>query len=150
VTPTGLPVVLAHAGPGATWQALVTVVSAGLLVVFVLAVVGRLTLDAPGDLTLPLAAVAVVASLAPVGGDVVSDAAPWAAPAGAVLLVALVVAAATDRDLRPTSPLTLGTVVLAVAVSLASAPTLVDAWYPADTAAVEARGRLPTDPAAGT
>jgi hypothetical protein len=122
--------IIAHAGEGATWQALLTVVSAGLAVVFVMAVVGELTLDSPGDLTLPLAAVAVVASLAPVGGDVISDAAPWLAPVGGVVLVALLVAAGTDRELTPRSSLAIATVVAAVAVSLALAPTLVDAWYP--------------------
>lgn len=127
-----MTVLLAHAGEGATWQALLTVVSAGLLVLFVMAVVGRLTLETPGDLTLPFAAVAVIASLAPVGGDPISDAAPWAVPAGAVLLVALVVAAVTSRPLTFRSPLAIGAVVLAVVASLALAPVLVDAWYPDD------------------
>lgn len=125
-----MTLIIAHAGEGATWQALLTVVSAGLVVVFLMAVVGKLTLDSPGDLTLPLAAVAVVASLAPVGGDVISDAAPWLAPAGAVFLTALLLAAATDLELTPRSPLPIATVVAAIAVSLALAPTLVDAWYP--------------------
>ena len=125
---TGL--LVAHAGAGATWQALLTVVSFGVLVLFVMALVGRLKLDAPGDLTLPLAAVAVIASLAPVAGDVISDLAPWAVPAGAVLLVALVVAAATEWVLTPRSPLAIGAVVAAVVLALALGPTLVSAWYP--------------------
>lgn len=127
---------VAHAGEGATWQALLTVLSVGLLVLFVLALAGRLELRSPADLTLPLAMVAVIASLAPVAGDVVSDAAPWAVPAGVVLLVALLVATTTDRRLTPRSPLALTAVALAVVASLALAPTLVDAWYPpADAAA---------------
>lgn len=125
---TGL--LLAHAGEGATWQALLTVISVGLLVLFVMAIVGRLELTTLGDLTLPLAFVAVVASLAPVAGDVMSDAAPWAVPAGAVLLVTLVYVAATGRRLAPTSPLVIGAIALALVLSLALAPTLVDAWYP--------------------
>ena len=125
-----MTVLLAHAGEGATWQALLTVVSAGLLVLFVMAVVGQLQLETPGDLTLPLAAVAVIASLAPVAGDPISDAAPWAVPAGAVLLVALFVAGATSRELTVRSPRAIGTVVVAVVASLAIGPIHVDAWYP--------------------
>ncbi|MBW3621531.1 MAG: hypothetical protein KY461_14905 [Actinobacteria bacterium] len=130
-----MTVLVAHAGEGATWQALLTVVSAGMLVLFVMAVVGRLRLETPGDLTLPVAAVAVIASLAPVAGDAISDAAPWAVPAGVVLFLALIVAAATSRELTFRSPLAIGTVVVAVVASLAIAPTLVDAWYPDDPAA---------------
>ncbi len=125
---TGL--LVAHAGAGATWQALLTVVSVGLLVLFVMALAGKLALTTPGDLTLPLAAVAVLASLAPVAGDVISDMAPWAVPAGAVILVALFVAAASDRPLAWRSPLALGTVALAVVAALALGPTLASAWYP--------------------
>jgi hypothetical protein len=127
--------VLAHAGAGATWQALLTVISVGVLVLFVMAAVGRLQLASAGDLTLPLAAVAVIASLAPVAGDVISDAAPWAAPAGGMLLAALLIAASTDRRITPRSPLAISAVLLAVVVSLALAPTLVDAWYPPETLA---------------
>lgn len=134
-----MTVLLAHAGEGASWQALLTVLAAGMLVLFVLALVGRLQLDGPGDLTLPIASVAVIGSLAPVAGDPVSDAAPWAVPAGVVLLVALVVAAVTRRALTPGSPLAIGAVVTAVAASLALAPFLVDAWYP-DGAATTAGG----------
>lgn len=130
-----MTVLLAHAGEGASWQALLTVISAGMLVLFVLALIGRLQLGTPGDLTLPIAAVAVLASLAPIAGDPVSDAAPWAVPAGVVLLGALVVAATTSRRLTPTSPLTIGAVVLALVASLALAPMLVDAWYPDETTA---------------
>jgi hypothetical protein len=122
--------VLAHAGEGASWQALLTVISAGLLIVFVLAGIGRLRLQGPGDLTVPIASVAVLGSLAPIGGDPVSDAAPWAVPGGVVLLASLIVAATTSRELTPRSPLAIGTVVLAIVASLALAPILVDAWYP--------------------
>lgn len=125
-----MTVLLAHAGAGATWQALLTVVSAGILVLFVAALIGKLQLEELADLTLPIASVAVVASLAPVAGDAISDAAPWAVPAGVVLLVALAVAAGSSRRLTFRSPLAIGAVVLAVVASLALAPSLVDAWYP--------------------
>jgi hypothetical protein len=121
---------LAHAGEGAAWQGLLTLMSAGFLVVFLLVLLGRVTLQTPGDLTLPIASVAVLASLAPIGGDPLSDAAPWAVPGGAVLLLSLIVLAVRDGQPRPTSPIVIATVVVAVAASLAFAPLLVDAWYP--------------------
>lgn len=133
-----MTVVVAHAGEGAGWQALLTVVSVGMAVLFVMAVSGRLKLGSAGDLLLPLAGVAVVASLAPIGGDVVSDAAPWAVPAGAVFLVALVLAATTGRELTLRSPLAVATAVAAVALSLAVGPVLVDAWYPDDPTSADA------------
>jgi hypothetical protein len=79
----------------------------------------------------------VLASLAPVGGDPLSDAAPWAVPAGVVLLLSLIVLAVREGQPRPTSPIVIATVVVAVAASLAFAPLLVDAWYP-PTAQVDA------------
>ena len=125
-----MTLLLAHAGAGATWQALLTVMSVGLAVVLILVVVGRIRLDTPGDLTLPIAAVAVLSSLAPVGGDPLSDAAPWAVPAGVVVLVGLVATAVSRRPATVRSPIIIGTVVAALVASLALAPTLVDAWYP--------------------
>ena len=98
LSPTLAP--LAHAGEGAGWQALVTVLAAGVAVVFVLVAVGRITLDEPGDLILPLAGVAIVSSLAPMLSDTLSDAVTWTLPAGAVLLVGLLLAAFTRLDLR--------------------------------------------------
>lgn len=130
-----MTVVVAHAGEGASWQALLTVIAVGMLVVFIGVLVGRIPLETPGDLTLPIAAVAVLASLAPIAGDPVSDAAPWAVPAGVVVLLGLVVAAISERRLTATSPLTIGTVVVAIVASLALGPLLVDAWYPDEPAA---------------
>ena len=46
---------LAHAAGGGTWQSLVTVFSAGVAVVFLLAAIGKLRITTWADLTLPLA-----------------------------------------------------------------------------------------------
>lgn len=126
-----LLVPLAHAGEGATWQALLTLLGIGIAVVVVLAVVGRVTLASPGDLILPLAAVAVLASLSGAASETLSDWVWWAFPVGVVLLVALVVAATTSLSLTPTSPLLLGAVVLAVVATVLFDDTITRAWHPA-------------------
>lgn len=121
---------LAHAGEGASWQALLTVLSAGVAVVLVLILVGKVEVETPGDLVLPLSAVAVLASLAPVAGDPISDAAIYAVPVGAVLLVVLIAVAV--RGERPTwrSPLILGGIVTGIVLAIVLSPTLEEAWYP--------------------
>lgn len=125
---------LAHAGEGATWQALLTTVAIGLGIVFLLAVADRIRIGTMGDLVLPLAAVAILSSLAPAASATLSDWAGYAVPAGAVLLLALILAGATDLDLGWTSPLAIGAVVLAVAASLLLGSDLSRAWHPpADT-----------------
>ena len=120
---------LAHAGPGASWQALVTVVCAGLGIVFLLAAAGRVRLEEPRDLTVPLASVAVLTALAPVAGDTLSDATGYAVPAGAVLLAAIVLAAATRLPVFRPAGIAI-VVVVAVAASLLAGPPLYAAWHP--------------------
>jgi hypothetical protein len=105
---------LAHAGPGSTWQALVSAVSIGLAVVALLAVLGRVRLTSFDDLILPLAAVAVLASLAPLADYWLSDWIGWTLPVGVTVLAGLLLALTTPLELTPTSPLTIGVVVLAV------------------------------------
>jgi hypothetical protein len=125
-----MPVFLAHAGPGATWQALLVVASLALVVVYVLHVVGRLQLDGADDLVLPLAGVAIASSLAPLGSAVLSDWVGWAFPVGVVLLVALVLAALTPFDLSVTSPFTYGVVAIAAIGAVALYQPLTMAWHP--------------------
>jgi hypothetical protein len=127
---TGLPLVLAHAGEGATWQALLVVASLGLVAVFVLAVVGRVTLDQPDDLVLPLAGVAIVSSLAPLGSEWLSDWVGWAFPVGVVALVTIVLVATTPLALGRTSPVTYGALALAVIGAVLLAAPLTRAWHP--------------------
>lgn len=105
---------LAHAGPGSSWQAAVVVAAVALAVCVVLAAFGWLSLHEPGDLLLPFAGSAILASLGPLGQTWLSDAVGWAIPLGAVAALALLLAGLTPLDLSLASPLTLGSVALAV------------------------------------
>lgn len=121
---------VAHAGAGATWQALLVLASFGLIIVFLLAVFGRLRLDEPGDLVLPLAASAVLASLSGATSGFLSDWVGWWFPLGFAALVAIVLAACTSLTLSPTSPLAIGAVVLGLVASITLHTTIEDAWHP--------------------
>lgn len=130
--PTLPPLPLAHAGSGAAWQALLTLVSLGVAVVAVLVVARVIRLETPGDLILPLAVVAVLASLTGTVSDVLSDWVGWAFPIGVVALAAIVLWATTSLSSAPTSPVTISLVVLAaVAATLLQGP-IVRAWHPID------------------
>lgn len=107
-------VTLAHAGPGSTWQAMVVVVSVCLAICVMLAAAGRLQVDEPGDLLVPLAGSAVVGSLGIFGHAIISDAIGFAISVGVAALLALLLAAFTPLDLTPVSPLTLGSLALAI------------------------------------
>jgi hypothetical protein len=127
---TAAPLVLAHAGEGASWQSLLVVGSLGLVVVFVLAVAGRVSMARPDDLVLPLAGVAIASSLAPVASGLLSDWVGWAFPAGVVALVAIVLAALTPLELSPTSPVTYGAVALALICGFLLYTPITRAWHP--------------------
>lgn len=126
-------IVLAHAAAGSTWQALLVLITFGLIAVFVLAVAGRIELEVPGDLILPLAASAVLASLAGATNEFLSDWIGWWLPMGVVVLIALVLTATTSLTLDLCSPLTLATVVVALGAALALHAPIEDAWHPIDT-----------------
>jgi hypothetical protein len=126
----GMAPVLAHAGPGSTWQAMLVVVSLGLVVVVVLAVLGRVVVDRLDDLVLPLAAVAIVSSLAPLADEWLSDWIGWAFPVGAVMLVALLLAATTPLELAPDGVLAYAAAGLAVAGAVVLHQPLTVAWHP--------------------
>ena len=121
---------IAHAGAGATWQALVTTIGIGLVVAFLLAAAGRLQLESPGDLVLPLAAVAILSSLAPAASDLLSDWVGYAAAAGLVSLAALTFAARPGVSLHWSTPLAIGTAVAAAAAAIWLGPQLNIAWHP--------------------
>lgn len=121
---------LAHAGEGATWQALLTTIAIGIGVVFLLAVVDRVKLAGMGELVLPLAAVAILSSLAPIAATTLSDWVGWAVPVGLVALLASVLAAENELRLRWRSALAISTIVLAVADSLLLGPDLNREWHP--------------------
>ena len=121
---------LAHAGEGATWQALLTLLSLGLVAVLALVVAGVVTLDEPGDLILPLAATAVLASLSGATSSVLSDWVGWAFPIGVVALLALVAAATSPLRLGLTTPLTVVAVVVGAAAALVLQGPITRAWHP--------------------
>lgn len=121
---------LAHGGPGATWQALLVVISLGCALLVLLAAAGRLRVGSLDDLILPLAGVAIVSSLAPLGDEWLSDWVGWAFPVGVVMLTALLVAALTPLDLTLSSPLTWGAVALAVVGAVMLWRPLTIAWHP--------------------
>lgn len=124
------PLVLAHDGPGATWQALLVVVALGLVVVVGMAVAGKLRIEQLDDLVLPLASVAIASSLAPLGSQWLSDWIGWAFPVGVVMLSTLLVAATTGLDLAPRSPLPWGGLVAAVVGGVVLYQPLTVAWHP--------------------
>lgn len=129
---------LAHAGEGATWQALLALLSFGLVAVVVLVAFRMVTIDEPGDLILPLAGTAVLASLSGATSEVLSDTVGWAFPIGVVALVALLVAALTRLDLSLTSPLLFGAVVIGAVGALALQGPITRAWHPTEELQVAA------------
>jgi hypothetical protein len=127
---TGFTPILAHAGEGATWQALVVVFSLGLVVVFALHVLGRIHLGGADDLVLPLAGVAIASSLAPLGSYFLSDWVGWALPIGVVALVAVLLAALTSFDLSASSPFTYGAVAIGAIAAFTLYQPITVAWHP--------------------
>lgn len=140
---------LGHVGPGASWQALVTTMSLGMVIVFLLAVAGRIPLRDGNDLVLPLAVVAILSAAAPIASGTLSDQIGWAFPAGMVLLLGLVVATYSREELTPHSRLTYGAAVLAIIAAVALQGPITDAWHPppdADQTATEAERSPAPDP----
>lgn len=125
-------VLLAHAGAGATWQAMLVLVSIGVALVVVGVASGRVPMDEPGDLVLPLAATAVLASLSGATANVVSDWVGWWFPAGVVALVGLVLASSTSLELSWRSPLAIAVVGLALASAVLLHRPIERAWHPVD------------------
>ena len=127
---TLLPTLLGHAGPGSTWQAMLVVVALGLTVVVALVVAGRVVVERPDDLVVPLAAVAIISSLAPLGDEWLSDWIGWAFPIGVVMLLALLLAALTPLQLAPDGALPYVAAGLAVAGAVVLYQPLTIAWHP--------------------
>ena len=122
---------LAHAGEGATWQALLTLLALGLVAVVLLVAAGVVRVEEPGDLILPLAGTAVLASLSGATSEVLSDWVGWAFPLGVVALLALLLVALTPLRLSPTSPVLLGAVAIGAVASLSLHGPITRAWHPA-------------------
>ena len=104
---------LAHAGPGSTWQAMVVVVGVVLAAVLLAAGAGLLPIASPGDLLTPLAAAAILASLGLLAHAVISDWIGWGLPLAVVSLTTLLLGATTGLDLRLPAPLPMGAIALA-------------------------------------
>ncbi len=123
---------LAHIGsPNNPWIGIMTIASAALLVIFVMLVLKKVTIAAPGDLLLPMAVVVLVAGLAGTLGDAINDQGPWAVPIGLVLLVALLVAAFRGGvDFGVTTRPTLITGLAAVVAAAALYVPLENLWFP--------------------
>jgi hypothetical protein len=134
---------LAHAGPGSTWQAAVVVAGVALALCVVLAAIGRLPVREPGDLLVPLAGAAIVASLGPLGDTWLSDAVGWGLPLGVVALLTLLLAGFTPLELSPASPLSLGALALAVVSMVMLYQPLTIALHP--PADIEVRIVAPAD-----
>lgn len=124
------PWTLAHAGPGATWQALLVVIALGLVLVVAMTVADRLRVERLDDLVLPLASVAIASSLAPLGSAWLSDWVGWAFPVGVAMLVTLVLAATTSLTLHRRSLLPWGALGVAFAGALLLYQPLTIAWHP--------------------
>ena len=121
---------VAHAGPGASWQAIVTIICLGLALLFVAVVAGWFEVAQLDDLLLPTAAIVIVAGLGTGVSETVSDWVGWAIPIGVVAVGALLMHATTERKLGLRNPLTWGAVaVAAVAVILLVGP-LTNALHP--------------------
>jgi len=144
-----MTLVLAHAGEGATWQALLTLLSLGLVVVFVLVLVGRLRMQQADDLVLPLAGVAILAALSGAVSNTLSDWVGWAFPIGVVLLIALVLAAITNLSIGWTTPLTIGAVVVAAVAATTLYTPIIRAWHPVTFASSDSIGVTIIEPSDG-
>lgn len=121
---------LAHAGPGSTWQAMVVVATIVLAGTLLAAVVGLFDVQHRDDLVLPVAAAAIASSLAPLADELLSDAIGWALPIAVVSVLALALAALTPLDLRLPSPLGMGALALAAVGSVLLSTPLTVALHP--------------------
>jgi hypothetical protein len=130
VTPAFL---VAHAGPGSTWQSMVVVAGIALTGFLVAAGLGRIKITRADDLVVPLATTAIVSSLGTIAHEFVSDGIGWALPLAVVSLVTLVIAAVTDLDVRFPAPLPMGAVALAgVGAFLLHGPLTIALHPPAE------------------
>jgi hypothetical protein len=123
-------VVLAHAGPGSTWQAMVVVAGVVLAGAGVLAAVGRLRVAALDDVVVPFATAAVLSSVGLLAHEWLSDAIGWGLPIFVVAAGALLLAALTPLDLRLPAPLPMGATALALVGAVVLYAPLTVALHP--------------------
>jgi hypothetical protein len=123
-------VLLAHAGPGSTWQAMIVVAAVVLAGTVVLAATGRLTITAIDDLVAPFAVAVIASSVGLLAHERLSDAIGWALPVGIVAVGALLLAALTPLELRLPAPLAMGAVALALVGAVVLYAPLTVALHP--------------------
>lgn len=122
--------VLAHAGAGSTWQAMLVIAGVMLTGFLLAAGIGRIRVERADDLVVPLATTAIVSSLGAVADELLSDGIGWALPLAVVSLLALILAALTDLDLRFPSPLPMGALALAIVAAIVLHAPLTLALHP--------------------
>ncbi len=127
---TGPQLVLAHAGPGATWQTMV--VAAGIVLggVVLAAGLGLVEVRRPGDLVPPAAGAAIVAGLGVLASELLSDWIGWGLPLAVVALTTLLLGAVAGVDLRLPAPLPMGALALAGVAAWLLSPPLTVALHP--------------------
>jgi hypothetical protein len=130
LAPIELLPTLAHAGAGSTWQAMTVVAGIVLAGYLVAAGVGKVALDTPDDLVVPLAAAAIASSLGALAHAVISDAVGWGLPLAVVSALGLVLAATTPLDVRFPAPLPMATVALAIVSGVVLYGPLTIALHP--------------------
>jgi hypothetical protein len=123
-------VVLAHAGPGSTWQAMVVVAGVVLTGVVLAAGIGWLEVRGPGDLVVPLAVAAVLASLGVLGHEVISDGIGWGLPLAVVSLGTLLLGGLAGVDLRLPAVVPMGALALLGVSAWLLSPPLTVALHP--------------------
>lgn len=125
-----MSVLIAHAGAGSSWQALVTAIGVLSAVLFLLAAAGVVKVKDHNDLVLPLAGVVIISSLGTGQSDFLSDQIGWALPIGVVALAGLVWLGFKPDEFSITAPPTLLLVgVAAIAGVLLQGP-LTGAFHP--------------------
>ncbi len=126
----GATTVLAHAGPGSTWQAMVVVAGVVLAGYVVVAACGRISIERPDDLVVPVAAAAIAGGIGVVGHAIISDFIGWGLPLAVTALLTLTLAATTPLDIRLPGPLPMGALAVALVSSVALYQPLTIALHP--------------------
>ncbi len=125
-----MTLLLAHMGPGSTWQAPVALLSLLVAALFLLMVARVVKVRELTDLIVPFAAIALASALASASTDFLSDQVGWAIPLGVVGLGGVLWFAARPQKFGRTSPATIGIVVVAATASLALSGPLTNTLHP--------------------
>lgn len=126
-----MPIMLAHQGAGASWQALVVVICVLTAALFLLVVGKVVKVRDHNDLVLPLAGVVIISSLGTAQSDSLSDHVGWAIPVGVIALAGLLWAAFKPDDASLRSPITWVLVVVAALGGVVLQAPLSKSLHPA-------------------